>query len=215
MDLAEGWPMFSCRGKLSLPLWWPCRGVAHVAEVSSPSPSGDPSTRADLPKVGYGLVPPRFDRRDIQSPPLSELRAIGIRTKICLGKLDLLVYCPLEGRCPHCKSVLSKANPVSKQKLWYAILWPKTMWQVLMTHNTMWTPSLQQNRSSQSLSQQGVCHGSHISLQQLLQSGLTVAQVERYIEDEVWEHYLQMKAKYIELWDKVFSKVSFWLFIFR
>ena len=50
-------------------------------------------------------------------------------------------------------------------------------------------------------------NGSHISLQQLLRSGLTVGQVERYIEDEVWEHYLQMKAKYIELWDKVFTKV--------
>lgn len=75
------------------------------------------------------------------------------------------------------------------------------MWQVLMTHDSMWTPSLQQSRSSRSLSPKG--NGSHISLQQLLQSGLTVAQVERYIEDEVWEHYLQMKAKYIELWDKV------------
>ena len=33
-----------------------------------------------------------------------------------------------------------------------------------------------------------------------------MAQVERYVEDEVWEHYLLLKAKYIELWDKVFTK---------
>ena len=46
-------------------------------------------------------------------------------------------------------------------------------------------------------------NGSHISLLRLLRSGLTVAQVERYVEDEVREHYLQMKAKYIDLWDKV------------
>lgn len=34
---------------------------------------------------------------------------------------------------------------------------------------------------------------------------MTVAQVERHTEDEVREHYLQMKAKYIDLWDKVFT----------
>ena len=37
-------------------------------------------------------------------------------------------------------------------------------------------------------------NGSHISLLPLLKSGLTVAQVEQYAKDEVWEHYL---------WDKV------------
>ena len=34
-------------------------------------------------------------------------------------------------------------------------------------------------------------------------SGLTVAQVQRYVENEVREHYLMLKSKYIELWDKV------------
>ena len=46
-------------------------------------------------------------------------------------------------------------------------------------------------------------NGSHISLLRLLRSGLTVAQVERYIGDEVLEHYLQLKSKFLELWDKV------------
>jgi hypothetical protein len=46
-------------------------------------------------------------------------------------------------------------------------------------------------------------NGSHISLLRLLRSGITVAQVQRYVEDEVREHYLQMKAQYIDLWDKV------------
>ena len=46
-------------------------------------------------------------------------------------------------------------------------------------------------------------NGSHISLLRLLRTGLTVAQVERYLEDEVQKHYLKMKDKYIELWDKV------------
>ena len=32
-----------------------------------------------------------------------------------------------------------------------------------------------------------------------------VAQVERHTEDEVRERYLQMKAKYIDPWDKVFT----------
>lgn len=46
-------------------------------------------------------------------------------------------------------------------------------------------------------------NGSHISILQMLRSGLTVAQVERYIEDEVREHYLKLKANYVDLWDKV------------
>ena len=34
-----------------------------------------------------------------------------------LGKLDLLVYCPLNGRCPYCKSALIHINSVGKSKL--------------------------------------------------------------------------------------------------
>ena len=47
-------------------------------------------------------------------------------------------------------------------------------------------------------------NGSHTSLLRLLRLGMTVAQVERHTEDEVRERYLQMKAKYIDQWDKVF-----------
>ena len=35
---------------------------------------------------------------------------LGIGTKTSLGKLDVLVYYPLTGRCPHCKSALVTAN---------------------------------------------------------------------------------------------------------
>ena len=59
----------------------------------------------------------------------------------------------------------------------------------------------------------GKGNGSHISLLRLLRSGLTVAQVERYIEDEVREQYLQMKAKFIDLWDKVFTEVGLFTLI--
>jgi len=38
-------------------------------------------------------------------------------------------------------------------------------------------------------------NGSHISLLRLLRSGLTIAQVERYVEDEVRQHYLQLKSR--------------------
>jgi phage FluMu protein Com len=72
-------------------------------------------------------VPPKFDKRDFQSPTIGELRATGIGTKTCPGKLDLLVYCQLTGRCPHCKSALISANSVGKRKLCYAIPWPKTI----------------------------------------------------------------------------------------
>jgi hypothetical protein len=49
-------------------------------------------------------------------------------------------------------------------------------------------------------------YGTHMSLIRLLQSGMTVAQVERYTEGQIWEHYLMLKARYIELWDKVFDR---------
>ena len=75
------------------------------------------------------------------------------------------------------------------------------------THNTKYVDTLpsEQQIKREFVSAKG--NGSHISLLRLLRSGLTVAQVERYIEDEVREHYLQMKANYIELWDKVCTKV--------
>ncbi|CAI8022077.1 hypothetical protein GBAR_LOCUS12992, partial [Geodia barretti] len=72
-----------------------------------------------------------------------------------------------------------------------------------MTHDTNYVDALP---SEEQVKREFVTvkgNGSHISLLRLLRSGLTVAQVERYVEDEVWEHYLLLKAKYIELWDKV------------
>ncbi len=36
-----------------------------------------------------------------------------------------------------------------------------------------------------------------------------MAQVQRYVEAEVREHYLVFKAQYIELWDKVNITVNF------
>ena len=168
---------------------------------------------ADLPKVGSGPVPPKFDSSNFQSPTIGELRAIGIGIKTFPGKLDLLVYCPLKGRCPHCKSALITANSVGKRKLWYTIPWPKTIVGVdmkcgkcnkhFMTHDTNYVNTL---LSEEQIKQEFVTakgNGSHISLLRLLWSGLTVAQVEQYIQDEVREHYLLLKSKYIELWDKV------------
>jgi hypothetical protein len=141
------------------------------------------------------------------------LRAIGIGIKTFPGKLDLLVYCPLKGRCPHCKSALMTANSVGKRKLCYAIPWPTTIVGVdtrcgkckkhFMTHDTNYVDTLpsEEQQKREFVTTKG--NGSHISLLRLIRSGLTVAQVERYVKDEVWEHYLLLKSKYIELWDKV------------
>ena len=72
----------------------------------------------------------------------------------------------------------------------------------------MWTPFPQQRKSRGIFFLQGQWEP-YIPTS----AGLTVAQVECYIEDEVQEHYLQMKAKYIELWDKVwYTNVSSTLF---
>lgn len=72
-----------------------------------------------------------------------------------------------------------------------------------MTHGTKYVDTLPSAEQIKSLSG----NGSHISLLRLLHSGMTVAQEERYIKVEVWERYIQMKAKYINLWDKVFMEV--------
>ena len=79
---------------------------------STAASTSSTTSSTDQPQVGAGPVPPKFDRSDFQSPTISELRAIGIGTKTSPGKLDLLVYCPLMGRCPHCKSALITANSV-------------------------------------------------------------------------------------------------------
>ena len=138
---------------------------------------------------------------------------IGISSKTVSGKLDLLVYCPLKGRCPHCRSALVAPNSVGKRKLCYAIPWPKTIVGLdmrcgkchkhFMSHDTTYVDSLPSEEQVRKEFDASKGNGSHISLLRLLRSGLTVAQVERYIEDEVREHYLMLKSKYIELWDKV------------
>ena len=113
--------------------------------------------------------------------------------------------------------MLITANSVGKRKLCYAIPWPKTTVGVdmrcgkcnkhFMTHDPSYVDTLpsDQQIKREFVSSKG--NGSHISLLRLLRSGLTVAQVERYIEDEVRQHYLMLKSKYIELWDKVFTTI--------
>ena len=49
-------------------------------------------------------------------------------------------------------------------------------------------------------------NGSHVSLLRLLRSGMTVAQVQCYIEGEVQKHYLKLKANYID--QGTFSSVA-------
>ena len=159
-------------------------------------------------------MPPKFDKSDFQSPTISELRAIGIGAKTIPGKLDLIVYCPLKGRCPHCNSALISSHSVGKRKLCYAVPWPKTIVGIdmrcrkcnkhFMTHDPSYVDTLpsDQQIKREFVSSKG--NGSHVSLLRLLRSGLTVAQVERYIEDEVRQHYFMLKSGYIELWDKVF-----------
>ena len=133
-------------------------------------------------------MPPKFDRSDFQAPTISELRAIGIGAKSCPGKLDLLVYCPLMGCCPHCKSSLIAANSVGKRKLCYAIPWPKTIVGAdmrcgrckkhFMTHDTKYVDTLPLSEQVKRKFVTAKGNGSHISLLRLLRSGMTVAQVQ-------------------------------------
>ena len=191
--------------------------VPASSAVSTSSPVVPATTaRAVASKsmsFGCGPVPPKFDRSDFQSPTIGELRATGIGVKTSQGKLDLLVYCPLKGRCPHCKSALITANSVGKRKLCYAVPWPKTIVGAdmrctnckkhFMTHDPSYVDTLPSGEQVKCDFVTAKGNGSHISILRLLRSGLTVAQVERYVEEEVREHYLMLKSSYIELWDKV------------
>ena len=155
---ATGEPSCTSPGSSSLSV-----SVDPATQTTSSSTAASTSSTtasADTPKVGSGPVPPKFDRSDFQSPTISELRAIGIGIKTFPGKLDLLVYCPLKGRCPHCNSALITANSVGKRKLCYAIPWPKIIVGVdmrcnkckkhFMTHDP--------NSSFRGAGQVGVCH---------------------------------------------------------
>ena len=172
-----GEPSYTSPGSSS-----PSVSVDPVTTQSSTSSSTAASTSttasADPPKVGSGLVPPKFDRSDFQSPSISELRAIGIGIKTFPGKLDLLVYCPLKNRCPHCKSALITANSVGKRKLCYAIPWPKTIVGVdmrcgkckkhFMTHDTNYVDTLPSEEQVKREFVTAKGNGSHISLLRLL-----------------------------------------------
>lgn len=163
--------------------------------------------------IATGPVPPKFDRSDYQSPTIGELRAIGIGVRTAAGRLDLLVYCPLKGRCSHCKSALIFANSVGKRKLCYAIPWPKTIVGTdmrctsckkhFMSHDTAYVDSLpsEEQHKREFVATKG--YGTHMSIIRLLRTGMTVAQVERYVEGQVREHYLMLKSQYLELWDEV------------
>lgn len=127
----------------------------------------------------------------------------------------MLVYCPLKGRCPHCKSALILANSVGKRKLCYPIPWPKTIVGTdmrctscskhFMSHDPAYVQSLP---TSEQLKREFVAtkgNGTDMSLIRLLRSGMTVAQVERFAQSEIWAEYLRRKANYVEEWDKVKS----------
>ena len=72
-----------------------------------------------------------------------------------------------------------------------------------MTHDSLYVETLPSQIQIQKEFVSGKGHGTHLSLIRLLRSGLTVAQVERYVTDEVRQHYLMMKSKFVDLWDKV------------
>ena len=139
------------------------------------------------------------------------------------GKLDLLVYSPVRGRCPHCNSTLVLTNSVGKPKLCYAIPWPKTVVGAdmrcgkckkhFMTHDTKYIETLPIAEQVKCEFVSGKGYATHISIIRMLRSGLIVAQVERYIEDEIREHYLAMKSKHIELWDKVCTSVYMFMYV--
>ena len=81
-----------------------------------------------------------------------------------------------------------------------------------MTHDTSYVETLP---TAEQIKREFVTakgNGSYASLLRLLRSGLTVAQVQRVIEDEVREHYLMLKSKYIELWDKVLLTTVYLVF---
>ena len=134
-----------------------------------------------------GPVLPKFDKSAFQSPTIGELRAIGIGLKKSPGKLDLIVYCPLNGRCPHCNSALISANSVGKRKLCYATPWPMSIVgfdmrfikckRHFMTHDPAYVDTLP---SADQIKNKFVAtkgNGSHICFVRLLRSGLTVSQV--------------------------------------
>ena len=191
--------------------------VASSILVSSDSmPSGSQST---------GPVPPTFGKSDYQSPKISELSAMEIGYRSVPGKLDLMMYCPVSGKCPHCNSASIMRNTVGKPKLCYALPWPKTIVVVdmrcgkcnkqFMTHDPIYVDTLPSELQIKREFVSSKRYATHISLIRLLRSGLTVAQVLRIAGDEIQEEYLRLKSEYLKLWDKVYSRTYIYmLFIY-
>ncbi len=189
--------------------------ASSVGAVSTASvqPSTSTSTRSDQPKTATGPAPPKFDKSNFQSPTIAELRAIGIGLKKSPGKLELIVYCPMSGRCPHCNSMMISANSVGSRKLIYAIPWPKSLVGIDMrcgkckkhwlTHDPKYVRTLPMSVQLQQTCISTKGNGTDLSLIRMLRSGVTVAQVERLVQEEVTQHYLHLKSEYITLWDKV------------
>ena len=106
----------------------------------------------------------------------------------------------------HCYWQIQLANGSSA----YATPWPKSVVGIdmrcskckkhCMTHDPKYVSSLPSFKRD-FVTAKG--NGTHMSLVRLLRSGMTVAQVERFVEEEVQEHYLRLKSEYIALWDKV------------
>ena len=186
--------------------------VSSTMSVASTSTATTMTTSSsDMP--GPGPVPPKFDKSDFQALHIQQLRTIEIGVKTSPGLLDMIVYCPLKGRCPYCQSTLIHANSVGKPKLCYAVPWPKCVVGVdmkctsckkhFMTLDSSYISTLPSVQQVKQDFVGGKGNATHVSLIQLLRSGSTVSQLEQYIEDCVREHYLRLKSEYLELWDKV------------
>ena len=219
-----------CHSSLKHSLYYSCRssfGTAtplsstHSTTAVTPlldaatTLSSTHSTTAVTPvsQLGSGPMPPKFNKSGMQSPTRAEIRSIRIGLKKSPGKLDLIVYCPLNGRCPYCKSALISINTVGKTKLCYGVPWSKSIVGAnmkcsqckkhFMMHDSSYTDSLPLEEQIKQEFVTGKGNGSHISLLRLLRSGLAVVQVQRYSEDEVRQHFHFLKSEFLDLWDKV------------
>ena len=190
----------------------PARSISVSSTMSVASTSTATTMTSDMP--GPGPVPPKLDRGyNFQALSIQQVRTIEIGVKTSPGLLDMIVYCPLNGKCPYCQSTLIRANTLGKPKLCYAVPWPKSVIGVdmkctscnkhFMTHDPSYISTLPSVQQVKQDFVGGKGNATHVSLIRLLRSGSTVSQLERYIEDCVREHYLRLKSEYLELWDKV------------
>ena len=193
-----------------------------MVSVSTTARGGFPTVKGFILELNHASeswiwaeMPTSFDRSDYQTASLGEAKTtcFGLKKATDRAKLDAILFCPLTGRCPYCKSALLSANSVGKGKLCYTIPWPKTVIGLdvkcvkcsrhFMTFDADYVATLPSGVQLKADFVTGKGNASHMSLLHLLRSGMTVAQVEKYAEAEIREHYLVLKAEYIELWDKV------------